>query len=172
MAGGMPVILSRISRADADELIAANVASRAHHAPWLAPFTDMAGFEEWFARRVTGPNVGLLAREKESGGIVGVVNFSEIVLGVFRNAYLGYYGMAAFAGRGLMTMAVRQALRYGFDELGLHRVEANIQPGNAASIALVRRIGFRQEGLSPEYLFINGAWADCERWALLAPELP
>jgi ribosomal-protein-alanine N-acetyltransferase len=168
----MTITLSRTTRADAGDLIAANIASRAYHAPWLQPFTDMAGFEEWYAKRVTGPNVGLLAREEKTGGIVGVVNLSEIVMGVFKSAYLGYYGMAAFAGRGLMTAAVRQAVWYGFTELGLHRVEANIQPGNTASIALARRIGFRREGFSPEYLFINGAWADCERWALLARELP
>jgi ribosomal-protein-alanine N-acetyltransferase len=168
----MLISLALITRADAAELIAGNIASRAYHAPWLQPFTDMAGFEEWYAKRLTGPNVGLLAREMESGGIVGVVNLSEIVMGVFKSAYLGYYGMAAFAGRGLMTEAVRQAVRYGFAELGLHRVEANIQPGNAGSIALVKRIGFRQEGFSPEYLFVNGGWQDCERWALLAWELP
>lgn len=167
----MPVILSRTSRGDAHELIAANIASRAYHAPWLAPFTDMVGFEEWFAKHVTGPNIGFLARDQETRAIVGVVNLSDIVMGVFKSAYLGYYGMAAFARRGLMTEAVRQALRYGFDELGLHRVEANIQPENAASIALVRRLGFRQEGFSPEYLFINGDWQDCARWALLAREL-
>jgi ribosomal-protein-alanine N-acetyltransferase len=53
-------------------------------------------------------------------------------------------------------------------ELGLHRLEANIQPENLASIGLVRRLGFRREGMPPRYLRINGEWRDHERWALLA----
>jgi len=59
-----------------------------------------------------------------------------------------------------------------FGELGLHRQEANIQPGNAASIALVKRLGFRLEGFSPKFLKIGGRWRDHERWAILADEWP
>jgi ribosomal-protein-alanine N-acetyltransferase len=57
-----------------------------------------------------------------------------------------------------------------FRTLRLHRLEANIQPGNLASIALVRRLGFRREGLSRRYLKIGGRWRDHERWAILAEE--
>jgi ribosomal-protein-alanine N-acetyltransferase len=164
------ITLRPLARADACELIAGNLASQSYHAPWLAPFTDLAGFEARYARQLTGACVILVARELAGGQAVGVVTLSEIVLGVFQNAYLGYYGMAPFARRGYMTEAVRQAARYAFTELGLHRLEANIQPENAASIALVQRVGFRLEGFSPAYLFINGAWRDCERWALLATD--
>jgi ribosomal-protein-alanine N-acetyltransferase len=121
---------------------------------------------------VGGPNVSLIAREAASNGIVGVVNISEIAMGAFQSAYLGYYGMAQFGGKGLMTEALRTAIAFAFDELGLHRLEANIQPGNAASIALVRRLGFRQEGYSERYLKINGEWRDHERWALLKDAAP
>lgn len=69
---------------------------------------------------------------------------------------------------GLMTEALRAAVDFAFGELGLHRLEANIQPDNTASISLVRRLGFKQEGFSPSYLRINGEWRDHERWALLA----
>jgi [ribosomal protein S5]-alanine N-acetyltransferase len=164
----MSVDVQRVRRADAAALIAANGASVAYHAPWIKGFTDQAGFDAWFARGVVGPNISLIARERPSGALVGVVNLSEIVLGAFRSAYLSYWGYAAFGGRGLMTQALREAARFAFDEVGLHRVEANIQPGNVRSIALVRRAGFTQEGFSPNYLFIDGAWRDHERWALLA----
>ncbi len=67
-----------------------------------------------------------------------------------------------------MTEALRQAMALAFDDLGLHRLEANIQPGNVASIALVKRLGFKQEGFSERYLKIGGQWRDHERWALLS----
>jgi len=160
--------LSRATSADAADLIAANVASQAHHLPWVTSFTDQAGFDTWFARGRTGPNVGLVAREAASNQVVGIINLNEIVMGAFRSAYLGYYGMLTFARTGLMTEALRAAVNYAFNDLGLHRLEANIQPDNLASIALARRLGFKQEGFSPRYLRINGEWRDHERWALLA----
>lgn len=88
-------------------------------------------------------------------------------MGVFRSSYTGYWGYARTRGRGLMTEALREAVRFAFDELGLHRVEANIQPQNVRSIALARRAGFVKGGFSPSYLFIGGAWRDHERWAIV-----
>jgi ribosomal-protein-alanine N-acetyltransferase len=164
----MPVDVQRARRADAAELIAANRENVAYHSPYITAFTDQAGFDAWFARGVTGANVLLVARERPSSALVGVIAISEIVMGAFRSAYLGYSGFAATGGRGLMTQALREAARFAFDELGLHRVEANIQPDNVRSIALVRRAGFTKEGFSPGYLFIDGAWRDHERWALRA----
>jgi [ribosomal protein S5]-alanine N-acetyltransferase len=160
--------LSRVTRADASDLITANRASQEYHLPWVASFTDQAGFDAWFARCLTGPNVGLVAREVGSNEIVGVININEIVASVFQSAYLGYYGMSSFSRKGLMTEAMRAAIGHAFGDLGLHRLEANIQPENIASIALVRRLGFQREGFSPRYLRINGKWRDHERWALLA----
>ncbi|GHC46047.1 hypothetical protein GCM10010096_17020 [Alcaligenes pakistanensis] len=160
--------IRRVTPTDAADLIAANLANQDYHLPWVTPFTDKAGFDNWFSRGLTGPNVGLIAREVASKKVIGVVNINEIVAGAFQSAYLGYYGMQDFARTGLMTQVLRAAVDYAFSELGLHRLEANIQPGNAASIALVRRVGFKYEGFSPSYLCINGEWRDHERWALLA----
>src|SRR5665213_1658721 len=143
--------LSRGARADRVDLLRANQDSRAHHLPWVEPLPAEPGFVAGPAPPLLGPNVGLVAREITSARIVGIVNISDIVLGAFHSAYLGYYGMAWCAGRGLMTQAVGLAVRHAFDTLGLHRVEANIQPGNTRSIALVRRLGFSREGFSPRY---------------------
>ncbi len=162
--------LSRVTRADAADLILANRASQEYHLPWVNSFTDQTGFDSWFARGITGPNIGLVARERLSNHVVGVININEIVAGAFQSAYLGYYGMVGFGRKGLMTEALRAAAGYAFVDLGLHRLEANIQPGNVASIALVRRLGFKKEGFSPRYLCINGEWIDHERWALLADD--
>jgi ribosomal-protein-alanine N-acetyltransferase len=161
--------LARLVRGDREEMVRGNRDSVALHHPWIAPFIDAAAFDAWFDRVLTGPHVALVAREVAPGApVVGVVNLNEIVVGVFLSAYLGYWGMASGVGRGLMTEAVAAAVAFGFDQLGLHRLEANIQPGNARSIALVRRIGFQHEGFSPRYLRIDGAWRDHERWAILA----
>jgi ribosomal-protein-alanine N-acetyltransferase len=137
-------------------LIQANIANREYHTPWIQPFTNMDGFENWFGQILTGPNVSLVARPEVSGGIVGVLNLSQIVWGSFRSAYIGYYGMVAYSRQGLMTEALRLVSDYAFNELGLHRLEPNIHPLNSASIMLARRVGFEKEGFSPRYLKIGG----------------
>jgi ribosomal-protein-alanine N-acetyltransferase len=162
--------LKPVTRSDGPELIDANVRNRDYHSPWVQPFTDLQGFEDWFGAIATGANIGLIAREEGGGSIVGVVNCNQIFLKGFQSAYLGYYGMSHAVRQGFMTEALRLAIRYAFDEVGLHRLEANIQPANHPSIALVQRLNFRREGFSPRYLRIGNVWCDHERWALLADD--
>ncbi len=69
-----------------------------------------------------------------------------------------------------MREGLELLLRHSFRGLGLHRVEANIQPENNASVALVRGAGFRLEGLSKRYLKVGGRWRDHERWAITAED--
>jgi len=97
-------------------------------------------------------------------------NLSEIVRGSFQSAYLGYYALAPHAGDGYMSEGLELVLQAAFRNLKLHRVEANIQPRNAASLALVKRAGFRREGFSPRYLKVCGRWRDHERWAMLVDD--
>ncbi|WP_419420540.1 GNAT family N-acetyltransferase [Legionella sp. D16C41] len=98
--------------------------------------------------------------------IIGVFNINEIVRGIFQSAYLGYYASVKFAGSGLMSQSLKLVLVEIFLNLKLHRIEANIQPTNLASIYLVQRNGFFKEGFSPRYLKINGVWCDHFRFAL------
>ena len=98
--------------------------------------------------------------------MVGVFNLSEIVRGAFQNAYIGYYAFAPHAGRGYMAEGLELALRFAFRVMRLHRVEINIQPGNARSLRLARKAGFTREGFSRHYVKIAGRWRDHERWAL------
>jgi len=117
---------------------------------------------------MTGPNRHrLLVCRRADGAIVGVINVSEIVRAAFQSAYLGYYAFRPHAGQGYMTEGLALVLRHAFGSLGLHRLEANIQPGNRPSRALVRGLGFRMEGFSPRYLKIGGRWRDHERWAIV-----
>jgi ribosomal-protein-alanine N-acetyltransferase len=91
-------------------------------------------------------------------------------MGGLRSATLGYYVSAEHARRGYMTEGLGLVLDHAFTALDLNRVESNIQPSNVASIALVRRLGFRKEGFSPDFMQIDGRWRDHERWAILARE--
>jgi len=117
------------------------------------------------------PNfLAFLVKRREDGAVVGAVELSQIVLGVFRSAYLGYYLGASYAGQGFMTEAIALTLNHAFTKVGLHRVEANIQPDNDASRAVVVRLGFTKEGYSRRYLKIGGRWRDHERWAMLAED--
>jgi ribosomal-protein-alanine N-acetyltransferase len=112
----------------------------------------------------------MLAYRRDDGAIVGFVNISQIVRGRLQSGFMGYGGVAGQTGQGYMTEAIGLALRRAFTELRLHRIEANIQPNNAASIALVRRCGFELEGFSPRYLKVGGRWRDHERWAIRAEQ--
>ena len=100
------------------------------------------------------------------GELAGVINVNEIVRGRFRSGYLGYYSLAPHAAKGYMAQGLRLVISRMFRQDRLHRLEANIQPNNLRSLALVRGLGFRLEGLSPRYLKLGGQWRDHERWAL------
>jgi ribosomal-protein-alanine N-acetyltransferase len=156
--------------ADEADFLAMTTASRDHHQPWAHPPLDSAGYRELLVRDARDDTEAFLARRTEDDAIVGVLVLSQIFRHGFQNAYLGYYGSGEHAGQGYMSEAIGLVLDEAFGALGLHRVEANIQPGNEASLALVRGAGFRREGFSPRYLKIGGRWRDHERWAILADE--
>lgn len=164
------VFVASASEADAEELIRANLRSQSLHLPWVKSFTDQQGFDAWMQKIAGTTHLGFVVRERNDRSIVGIVNLNEIVRGAFQSAYLGYYAMADKTGRGLMTEALCAVLSIAFTDIELHRVEANVQPENHPSIALVQGIGFRHEGFSPRYLFIDGEWRDHQRWAITAEE--
>ncbi|ALO66087.1 GNAT family acetyltransferase [Arthrobacter alpinus] len=104
--------------------------------------------------------------------IVGQLTVSSIVWGSAMSATLGYWVDQDRAGRGIVPTAVAMATDHCFQTLGLHRMEINIRPENAASLRVVEKLGFRDEGLRPRYLHINGRWADHRSFALTAEEVP
>jgi len=93
---------------------------------------------------------------------------NNIIRGAFQNAFVGYYAFVPYTGQGYMSEGMSLALTHAFRKLKLHRLEANVQPGNDASLALVRRCGFTLEGFSRRYLKVHRQWRDHERWAILA----
>ena len=112
------------------------------------------------------------------GELVGEMNISSVQRGPFQNCYVGYWVDESQAGHGYTPEALVVALKFGFEELGLHRMQIAIIPRNSASRRVVDKLNIREEGVAVRYLEINGAWEDhvryamtSEEWAIRADEL-
>jgi len=162
------VVVALMAKEDAAEFVAAAAASRRLHAQWVSPPLTVAAYRAKLKHMQAPDHFGFTIRRLDTGALAGYAEITNIVRGMFLSGYLGYYAFSGHECRGFMTDGLKQVTRYGFSKLGLHRLEANIQPENQPSIALVRACGFRQEGYSPRYLKIWGQWRDHERWAILA----
>ncbi len=171
------VLLRFAAPADRDTYTTLRMGSRASLERWEPippPGFDAFGpsdFDRLLATCDTPDCKRLLIIERASGEIAGRIGLSTITRGPLQQAYLGYWLGSAFEGRGLMQDAIALALRYAFTPeaqggLGLHRVECNVMPSNARSLATARRAGFREEGYSPKYLQIAGTWEDHVRFAM------
>jgi [ribosomal protein S5]-alanine N-acetyltransferase len=167
---GSRVELRDLVLADRDAFLEMVRESRDLHRPWTYPPERPDQFNDLVSRTGRDDFVCLASVLAENGELVGIFTVSQIVRGYFQSAYLGYYANARHAGKGLMAEAMALVLDHAFGPLALHRLEANIQPGNAPSIALARGAGFRLEGYSPRYLLIGGRWRDHERYAITADE--
>ncbi|GAB3599301.1 hypothetical protein GCM10027446_30960 [Angustibacter peucedani] len=116
-----------------------------------------------------------------SHGLVGRVNVSNVVHGTFLSASMGYDAYDPYVGTGLFREGLSLVVDVAFRRLedggmGLHRVEANVQPGNARSAGVLRSLGFRHEGETPRMLWLGGpdgsSWRDHERYAVTSEEWP
>lgn len=167
-SGGHPrVIVRRMTARDEDEFLELVRVSADLHHPWISLPATREEFRAYLGRYDDPQSAeGLLVCVRQTGAIAGNININSIIRGRFQCGSLGYAAFAPTARQGYMSDGLGLVLRYAFEELRLHRLEANIQPGNHASRRLVERHGFRYEGYSPEMLFIDGAWRDHERWAI------
>jgi ribosomal-protein-alanine N-acetyltransferase len=160
---------------DRAEFLRVHEVSRKHFADWIDDRTPEDRLRAAFRGMRSETDPGDRARlvgESPDGRIVGFFNLSEIVRGAFNSAYASWYVNVEFAGDGLGTEGVRALLDLAFSESGLalHRVQANIIPGNIPSIRLAERVGFRKEGLAKRYLRIAGRWQDHAMYAKTAEE--
>ncbi|MEV0150518.1 MULTISPECIES: GNAT family N-acetyltransferase [unclassified Nonomuraea] len=166
-ADGSPrVTLRPLTGGDQDEFLELVNASTALHGPYMSLPATPEAFGAYLARYEQPGEEALLVCLRSTGAIAGVVAINSIIRGRFQSASLAYAAFAPTAGRGYMSEGLALVVRHAFEELRLHRLEAQIQPDNHASLKLVERAGFRSEGCSPELLFIDGAWRDHERWAI------
>jgi [ribosomal protein S5]-alanine N-acetyltransferase len=144
---GRRVFIRPLTVRDRDDFLALARASRTWLRPWVDPPADRRAFTAYLRRSRRPTERALLVCRREDGA------------------------GAPFMGKGYMSEGLRLVLRHAFSELGLHRLEANIQPANQASIRLVRRLGFRREGFSPRYLKVFGRWRDHVRWAVTVEDV-
>jgi len=168
----MRVRLERPSPKREEEFLRAVRRSRKLHRNLVTPPSTSERYRSLVKASRRARRADFFVALEATGELVGVINIEGITRGYFHSATLGYYGFMPFNGKGLMREGLVAVIRHAFRRLKLHRLEANIQPSNERSIALVRSLGFKREGYSPRYLKVSGRWRDHERWAILVDEWP
>ena len=168
-----------LESADLPALVEARIRNRAFLTEW-EPTRDESFFtpagqarelalDDAAWRTATGFPFAIL--DAEAGDrLIGRVALANVVRGVWQNATLGYWIDQDAVGRGHASRAVRLALGYAFDHIGLHRVQPAIIPRNTASRRVAEKVGFRHEGRALRYLKINGVWEDHDIFALTAED--
>lgn len=155
--------------------------SREHMRPWNPTTTDEFFTPAWQAERLEYDLIefqaGRMGRfwvchaeDEACERIIGHVALSNIIRGALQGCHLGYMIDEGEANKGFTTEAAQAVIAYAFDQLDLHRIEANIMPRNARSIRVAEKLGFTREGFSPKYLRINGVWEDHFRYGLVRGE--
>ena len=155
---------------DREEFISLMRASRSFHRPWATAPTDDERFDAYLADSRRPDFEALLVCRQRGHGDHRFLQPLPDRARLAAERLPRLRRRQAYAGKGYMREGIRLVLRHAFLTMRLHRIEANIQPGNHASIALARGAGFQREGFSPRYLKIGGRWRDHERWALLAED--
>ncbi len=164
----VPVKLRRLRETDKNAFMQSLRESRDLLKPWVQVPLSRKAFQHYVLEMNTTEDRAWAVIRTDTRELAGVVELRDIFYGDFKNAYLIYYSFQAHLRQGLMRQAVEQVITIAFKRLKLHRLEANVQPDNLSSIALLKSCGFNKEGFSPRFLKKNGQWRDHERWALLA----
>ena len=156
----------------------AREASREHLERWEPSWSENEFTPRSFRRRLkwyregagSDTSYSFFIETRETGALIGGVTLDAIRRGTTQRAVLGYWLVKGETGKGYMTEAVRATLRFAFDELKLHRVEAASIPENVASVRVLERAGFEREGYMRAYIRIDGAWQDHLLFATINPD--
>lgn len=157
------------TRRERDYLDAAH-RSRELHRGLVTAAANPSEYRDYLRRTQRESQEAFFVVATDSQELAGVVNINDIVREQEQSGRLGYYAFVPHAGTGCMREGLLHVVRLAFLEVGLDRLEANVQPGNHRSIALVAGLGFQREGELRGYLKIGGRWRDHERWSLLATD--
>jgi ribosomal-protein-alanine N-acetyltransferase len=174
---GEPVVLDALHRRDKADWLRVRALNRRWLQEWEATAPDRGGQAVTFPALVRHYNREARAGRmlpfaiRSDGRLVGQMVVFGIAWGSLLSAAVGYWVDEDVAGRGVAPTALALAGDHALGSLGLHRLEVNIRPENANSLAVVRKLGFRDEGVRAAYLHINGAWRDHRTFALTAEDL-
>jgi|APCry1669189733_1035249.scaffolds.fasta_scaffold01770_6 ribosomal-protein-alanine N-acetyltransferase len=135
--------------------------------PWIEVIKTRKAFLQLISAISKPEDKAYLIRRSSDDALIGTIEIRDIFMGHFKCGYLIYYAFDGFRGQGYMKEALSLTITKAFKKFKLHRLEANIQPSNKASIGLAKAAGLLYEGYSPKFLKINGDWRDHERWALI-----
>ncbi|MCV7532183.1 GNAT family N-acetyltransferase [Micrococcus luteus] len=135
---------------------------------WFTETGQCEALEQAEADRAADRSYAFLITD-DADQLRGRLTLASVVRGAGQFCSLGYWVAREATNCGVATAAVGQALEVAFNELGLHRVQAEILPHNDASRWVLQRHGFQRYGLAPQYLKIAGRWQDHEFWQLLTP---
>ena len=164
---GVTLSIRRIKPSDEKAFLKLARRDQEQHQPWIKVPRTKKAFQKYAETMSTDDDRGYLIIRRDTKALVGVIELRDIFLGDFKNAYVCYYAFSTQSGNGFIKAAMLAVIDIAFSKLKLHRLEANIQPQNSASIQLIRACGFTQEGYSPKFLRMNGVWCDHQRWALI-----
>jgi len=156
------------------------VALRRRNADWLGPWEStppgrrtgeptLAGFVSYALdqRRLANEGSALPFAIVWQGVLVGQLSVASVTRGAVQSASIGYWVDEGHAGRGIVPTAVALAVDHCFTVAGLHRIEINVRPENTASLRVVAKLGFREEGIRRGFLYVDGAYRDHVAFALL-----
>ena len=172
------LILRAPRRKDHPAWVEARENSREHLERWEPTWSDNEFTPRSFRRRLkwyregagSDSSYSFFIERKEDGALIGGVTLDAIRRGTTQRAVLGYWLVKGATGHGYMTEAVKAVLRFAFDELKLHRVEAASIPENVASVRVLERAGFEREGYMRAYIRIDGTWQDHLLFATINPD--
>ena len=149
---------------DACAFLALTEESSQFHRKWIKMPTDSDAFERYLSGFDDKNAFCFVVCDADS--IVGFVSLTGIEREPYHRGRLGYGVFEQYAKMGYMSFGLEYVIRLAFEDLKLHRIEADIQPGNDPSKWLIKKIGFTYEGISERFIRVNGKWIDHERWAL------
>ena len=126
----------------------------------LPSFYDMVRWHSREGRQGRSYSMAIWHKNPQGSNLIGQITMGGVIYGAMRGAHIGYWIDKAYANRGYTTRAIEILTRFGFDQLGLHRIEINIRPENAPSRRVAEKAGYLLEGTRARYLHIDGQWRD------------
>lgn len=160
------VIIRRLTEDDREEFVTLVELSAKFLQPWVYLPNSLEKFDTYLHRFDGASAECILICTRKTGDIVGTVSISDIIRASYQRGTVGYNAFMNSARQGYMSEGMKLVFKFAFEDLGLHRLEADIQPGNIPSLRFARKVGFQREGYSPGFICINGVWKDHERWAI------